>query len=209
MSKIVNKVRVIADFPGYEIGDVLILNPSTGVFNYTKSTKEDEEVSDVLNAFDGIAARITDSIKQSFTKSDVLLYLEEYFQDISIYKIRTPREMEERVHELTAHMERIKEDDTFNELDKEEAITVWQNMLWEYEWILGRKELYYTTSSSKTGATIDQIVENGLPTDMFSEEDFIDGNALEEKKYTGDNIVYDDNLIEDDEDPITEDRTDS
>lgn len=193
MSKIVNKVRVTTEFPGYEIGDVLILNPNTGVFNFAKTTKEDGEPSDILNAFDGVAARITDSIKQSFTKSDVILYLDDYFEDISIYKMRTHKEMKERAHELQAHINRIKEDDTFEQLDKEEAITVWQNMLWEYEWILGRKEMYYTTSSPNKGATIEQTLDE-LPMDIFL-EDFIDGNALEQEK--------------NDTDTITEDRKDS
>jgi hypothetical protein len=218
MSKIVNKVRVIADFPGYEVGDVLILNTNTGVFNYAKSAQEaNGEVSDVLNAFDGVAARLTDSIKQSFTKSDILLYLEEYFEDISIYKMRTPREMEERVHELSAHMKRIKEDDTFNELDKEEAITVWQNMLWEYEWILGRKELYYTTSSPNKGATIEQTLEhegalltnNEEITTMMEEDFFIDGNALEVEREANAKARAEKEYLEDDEDSPTEDRTDS
>jgi len=196
MSKIVNKVRVRAEFPGYELGDVLVLNPSTGVFNFAKTTTEDGEISNnILKGFDTVAARITDSIKQSFTKRDVMLYLDEYFEDISVYKIRTPREMEERMYELQMHMDRIKNDSTFDELDKEEAITVWQNMIWEYEWLLGRKEMYYSTKSPDTGATIDQIVENGLPADMYSEEDFIDGNALE--------------AIKNDTDTVTEDREDS
>ena len=199
MSKIVNKVRVKAEFPGYEIGDVLILNPSTGVFNFAKTTTEGEATPSALSAFDGVAARITDSIKQSFTKRDVMLYLDEYFEDISVYKIRTPREMEERIYELRSHMERIKEDTTFDELDREEAVTVWQNMLWEYEWILGRKEMYYTTTSPDRGGTIEQTLSEELPMDNFLEnfisEDYIDGNALEAEK--------------DDKDSITEDRKDS
>lgn len=204
MSKIVNKVRVIAEFPGYEIGDILILNPNTGVFNFAKVTKEDGEVTDVLDAFDNLAAGITDSIKQSFTKKDVILYLDDYFADISIYKLRTPRELDERVHELKAHMDRIKEDDTFDELDREEAMTVWQNMIWEYEWILGRKDMYYTTTSpSEDNKPMDDEIENtfiDLPVDELL-GDFIDGNALEAEK----TIKY----TEDDTDNPTEDRKDS
>lgn len=207
MSKIVNKVRVIAEFPGYEIGDVLILNPNTGNFNFVRPAKDDS-VSDVLNAFDGVAASLTDSIKTAFTKSDVLLYLDDHFQDISIYKMRTLREMEERVYELSAHMKRIKEDDTFNELDKEEAITVWQNMLWEYEWILGRKELYYTTSSPNKGATIEQTLDE-VPADMFLEDDFIDGNALEVEREANAKARAEKEYLEDDEDSPTEDRDNS
>jgi hypothetical protein len=207
MSKIVNKVRVMAEFPGYEIGDVLLLNPATGVFNFMKTTTEDGLVSDnLLKGFDTVAFNLTDSVKQSFTKRDVILYLDEYFEDISIYKIRPPRELEERVHELKAHMARIKEDDTFDELDREEAITVWQNMLWEYEWILGRKDMYNAPEVTSPMDEVENTFQD-LPVDMLLGE-FIDGNQLEfDKEQAKEVAKY--KLDENDTDAATEGREDS
>jgi len=175
MNNKVNRVKVVKDFPGYKEGDVLELDSSTGVFHFINTTTEDGLKGD---AFDLVTAEITGEIKPPITKKEVSLYLGTLFEDVSIYKVRSYRELQNRVEELKATIDRLKDEDAIfgTNLDRDEALTVWQNMLWEYEWIMGERELY-------------GIVPDGVPTFNTTTEEaklpdgdfqgFIDGNAEE------------------------------
>lgn len=176
-NKTTNKVRVIVSFPGYKEGDVLELDSDAGLFHFTNVTKEDGAKGD---AFDVFAARITGDIKPSITKKEVLSYMGTLFEDISTYKVRTYGELDRRVDEIKAQMKRVEEDETINHLDTQEALTVWQNMLWEYEWIMGMRELYFSNYATTVKDNVEQdaVIEE-LPKNITGS--YIDGNALEEQ----------------------------
>ncbi len=178
-NRTINKVRVIVDFPGYKEGDVLELDPKAGVFHFTNVTMEDGAKGD---AFDVFAARITGDIKPSITKKEILSYMDSIFEDISTYKVRSFIELGERMEEIKAQMKRIEEDETMDHLNTTEALTVWQNMLWEYEWIMGMRDLYHFTvadSCSETESNQDVAIEN-LPIDGIL-ANWVDGNELEKQ----------------------------
>lgn len=183
MSKKINKVRVLVDFPGYKKGDVLELDSKAGVFHFTNVTMEDGSVGD---AFDVFAARITGEIKPSITKKEVELYLGTLFEDISIYKVRSYREFQIRIDEIKSFLKRLEDPDTLVgvNLNRKEAITVLQNILWEYEWIMGGCEMYginieKTTTDEKP--YIDEDYSDRIPTE-YDPGDFIDGNELERQQ---------------------------
>ena len=187
MKNKLNKVRVMGDFPGYSEGDILELDPNSGLFHFTAVTLDDGSIGD---AFDNLSAVMADDPKQSIAKKEVTAYLGILFADISTYRIRTLQEINTRIDEIRSHIETLKaESETLSHLNKKEALTVWQNMLWEYEWILGSMDLYTFNTTTSTAAdyavTQDPIIEN------LHTSDYIDGNKLEQ---------------EDETDPINEDR---
>lgn len=181
-NKTINKVRVTMDFPGYKEGDILELDSNAGLFHFTNTTQEDGAKGD---SFDIFAARITGEIKPSITKKEILSYMGTLFADISTYKVRSYGELNMRIDEIKAQMQRVENDETINTIDTSEALTVWQNMLWEYEWIMGMRDLYHFTTPTNwdytdpTGEPKEVIRENQeqIPDGDF--QGFIDGNALE------------------------------
>lgn len=181
-NKKINKVRVIVDFPGYKVGDVLQLDPVLGVFHFINTTKEDGMKGD---AFDIFASKLTD-MKPSLSKVEVMSYIGTLFEDVSTYKVRSAGELGRRMDEIKSLIDRLEDDNTiFGEgLDRKEALTVWQNMLWEYEWIMGMRDLYnhemdYSSKSSSNEAF---VTDNEQIDSLVKDNSFIDGNVLEEEQ---------------------------
>lgn len=178
-NKTINKVRVIVGFPGYKVGDVLELDPGTGLFHFIGVTKEDGVKGD---AFDVFAAELVDEIRSSITKKEILFYMDDIFEDISTYKVRSFRELERRIDEIKALTERLEEDASLfpeDEFNQKEALTVWQNMLWEYEWIMGMRELYFNNCDANPEKAL--LTDNDQISNLVKDDSFIDGNALEEE----------------------------
>lgn len=134
-TKRVNKVKVIKEFPGFEIGDILALDVDNGVFGYEYNVEEDDNGLEAL--FDAISTH-----KGTISKKDILANLNIYFEDITECKIRSEEEIKEHMNELQKAIDEAKEGkEIVNEKERDIAITVWQNLLWENEWFLGKRDI--------------------------------------------------------------------
>ncbi len=188
-NKTINRVRVKVSFPGYRKGDILELDPNAGLFNFISTTLEDGTKGD---AFDVIASELAGEGRSPLNKQEVLAYMGAIFEDISTYKIRSFRELERRIDEIKALTEKLEEDASLfpeDDFNQKEALTVWHNMLWEYEWIMGMRELYFNNTSTDNG-TKDEIAradQNQIP-EGDSCTGVIDGNDLEEKNEKSDSV---------------------
>lgn len=152
MSKIVNKVKVVKAFPGFEVGDILTLNTTTGLFEYSYEYDSAKQ-ADALDEVD----RLFLSYHSSISKSVVLNNLNEYFIDLSTYSMQPTSAIEGRIASFYKAIEEAKaeladlnkaepeENDEFNDyvdsrtIELEESITVWQNIIWFGEWVLGKR----------------------------------------------------------------------
>ncbi len=134
-TKRVNKVKVIKEFPGFEIGDVLKLDANNGIFGYEYNVNEDDNGLDAL--FDAISTH-----KGTISKKDVESNLDIYFEDITEYKMRSKEEVYNHMKELEDAIKEAKKGGSIvNKKEKDIAITVWQNLLWENEWFLGKRNI--------------------------------------------------------------------
>lgn len=134
-TKRVSKVKVIKEFPGFEIGDVLALDANNGIFGYEYNVDEDDNGLEAL--FDAISTH-----KGTISKKDVESNLGTYFENITEYKMRSKEEVREHMIELEAAIKEAKEGKSIvSEKEKDIAITVWQNLLWENEWFLGKRDI--------------------------------------------------------------------
>ena len=138
-SRFLNKVKVVESFPGFKEGDVLSLNKSTGLFQYLYNELE-EDNSPLKNIYSELT-----EYKPSLSKDHILDDMS-YFQDISEYETKSKDWMEERMLELKKFITNIDADSKEGLLpesvDVKEAKTVWQNLIWEYETILGMRRQY-------------------------------------------------------------------
>jgi len=135
MNTRVNKVRVIKEFPGYEVGDVLVLDKDNGIFGYEYNANEEDSGLEAL--FDAISTH-----KGTVSKKDVETNLGIYFEDITEYEVRSREEVEEHMAELESAIKEAKEGKQIvSDKERDIAITVWQNLLWENEWFLGKRNI--------------------------------------------------------------------
>ena len=137
--KHVEKVKVIKPFPGYQVDDVLMLDKDNGLFNYGYNNGEDKDDT-LVDTLAGYLNRY----KGSLSKDDVLDNMGTYFEDISEYKAKNLDQIKSRINDLKSYIEMYKNKDNLSEELKEEknkAITVWQNMIWELEWVLGMRTI--------------------------------------------------------------------
>ena len=141
-NRFINKVLVIESFPGFIEGDVLGLNTENGLFEYLYNDKAEASGSD--NALNNIYKELAE-YKPSLSKEHILDDMS-YFQDISEYETKSKDWMEERMLELKKFITNIDADSKEGLLpesvDVKEAKTVWQNLIWEYETILGMRRQY-------------------------------------------------------------------
>jgi len=73
MNERVNKVKVIKEFPGYEVGDVLVLDKNSGIFGYEYNVNEEDSGLEAL--FDAISTH-----KGTVSKKNVIANLNIYFE---------------------------------------------------------------------------------------------------------------------------------
>jgi len=118
--KHVNKVKVIKEFPGFRVDTELVLDPVNGLFR-----EEDE----------GLEGLLLEN-KPALSKQQVLNYLGTYFEDASEYEAKSEEEIKRRIQALKDYIKTYKEDSRYDE-----AVTVWQNMIWELEWVLGKRSI--------------------------------------------------------------------
>jgi hypothetical protein len=136
--RFLNKVRVIQEFPGFDIDDVLILNKTTGLFEYSnKLLINNDIINNVYNA-------ITDH-KPMLSKKHISEHFDYYFEDISEYQMKDKDWVLERIERLKTFIKDLEIDEK-NEaipesVDVKESKTVWQNVIWEYETLLGMRKL--------------------------------------------------------------------
>ena len=132
MDKQLNKVMVVAAFPGYEVNDVLIKNSENGLFEYSYNTEKE-------NAIDSLYKSISEN-KPVLSLKDIVANMQ-FFANISDYIPKTKEEVEEQIDELNRAIglkhDEIGDKDT--NPDDAEALTVWQNMIWVLEWSLGKR----------------------------------------------------------------------
>jgi len=122
--KHVNKVKVIKEFPGFREGTILYLDTENGLF------KEVNEES-----FGDLEGLLLEN-KPALSKQQVLNYLGTYFEDASEYEAKSEEEIKRRIQALKDYIKTYKEDGRYDE-----AVTVWQNMIWELEWVLGKRSI--------------------------------------------------------------------
>ena len=137
---IINKVSVIKEFPGANVGDIFEINQD-GLFDYTYNSFNNEED----NAVEAIYGHLTVH-KPTLSKSDVISNLGTFFVDISEFKMKSREWIEDRIAELKGYIIKIDEDNKEGLVSKDvnisEAKTVWQNNIWELETVLGKRTLY-------------------------------------------------------------------
>ena len=137
---IINKVSVIKEFPGANVGDIFEINQD-GLFDYTYNSFNNEED----NAVEAIYGQLTVH-KPTLSKSDVISNLGTFFVDISEFKMKSREWIEDRIAELKGYITKIDEDNKEGLVSKDvnisEAKTVWQNNIWELETVLGKRTLY-------------------------------------------------------------------
>lgn len=137
--KHVEKVKVISPFPGFMSGDILILDKGTGIFNFAYNNEEasTEDAIDMLSNY-------LNSYKPAISKEDVIKNLGTYFEDISHYQAKDVDQIKSRIKDLKSYIEMYRNKDNLSEElieDRDTAITVWQNLIWELEWVLGMRTL--------------------------------------------------------------------
>ena len=120
----VNKVKVIKEFPGFKEGTMLYLNAEKGLF---------KEVSE--ESFGDLEELLIEN-RPALSKQQVLEYLGTYFEDASEYQAKSEEEIKRRIQALHDYIKTYKEDVRYDE-----AVTVWQNMIWELEWVLGKRSI--------------------------------------------------------------------
>ena len=138
-SRFLNKVKVVESFPGFKEGDVLSLNKSTGLFQYLYNELE-EDNSPLKNIYSELT-----EYKPSLSKDHILDDMS-YFMDISEYEMKDKVWVEERIAELKDYMMKMdmdsKEGILPEDVNVHEAKTVWQNLIWELETVLGMRKSF-------------------------------------------------------------------
>ena len=136
----IKEVKVKTKFPGYKVGDVLIKNSVSGMFEYAYNDADTNMA--IGNAFKAI----TESNQSSLSYDDIVSNFD-YFEDITKYEVKSPSEISDKIKEFSKYITDIKADDkaglflgSVNKPDVKEAITVWQNMIWLLEWTLGQRD---------------------------------------------------------------------
>lgn len=137
--KHVEKVKVISSFPGFMYGDILTLNKDTGIFYFTYNNEEasTEDAIDMLSNY-------LNSYKPAISKEDVIKNLGTYFEDVSQYQAMSVDQIKSRIETLKGYIEMYRNKDNLPEEligDRDTAITVWQNLIWELELVLGMRTL--------------------------------------------------------------------
>ena len=122
----IKKVEVIQEFPGYAVGDQLELNPG-GTFAFIGNVEDADK-----DAFTIIEAVMTYN-KPAIYKRYVMDHMNSYFKDVTDYSMRSTEELYKRINELKLWLSTYKDDGT--------AQTVWQNLVWELEWVLGKRNI--------------------------------------------------------------------
>ena len=137
--RFINKVLVTSSFPGFVEGDILSLNTENGLFEYLYNDKSEESTT-----IDAVYNQLAE-YKPSLSKQHILNDMS-YFQDISEYEPKSKDWMENRMSELKKFITNIDEDSKEGLLSElvnvKEAKTVWQNLIWEYETILGMRKSF-------------------------------------------------------------------
>jgi len=131
--KQINRVLVVAKFPGFDVNDVLVKNKVSGLFEYAYNDGMDKDPA-------------LDSLYKSISESKPLLSLKDitesmvFFADISEYHRKEVSEVEDQIVELNRAITLKNEEKEENpDLSVKEAVTVWQNMVWVLEWSLGKR----------------------------------------------------------------------
>ena len=144
-NRILNKVKVRKDFPGFDEGDVLERNSSNGLFEFSHNNKKaiEGEASNLNSVIDNVVQEILGGTI-SLTKEQVLRNMD-YFLDISNYQMQSKDWVIARVEELKDYIKNIEIDELAeilpSNVDVKESKTVWQNMIWEYEAFLGMRKI--------------------------------------------------------------------
>ena len=143
----INKVQVHKEFPGFDEGDVLILNKDTGLFEFSHNDSpiayghlsQDDTNTAVDSVFNAIAKH-----KPTLSKENIVRYMN-YFYDISEYEMRDKQWVLDRVEQLKTFIRDLEIDEKNEVLPEsvnaKESKTVWQNVIWEYETLLGMRKL--------------------------------------------------------------------
>jgi len=137
--KHVEKVEVISKFPGFIEGDILYLDRDTGKFNYVYNNSDQLE-SDALS----MLSNALDVYRPALSKESIVNNLGTYFKDISDYQAKNVDEIKSRINDLKDYISAYKSKGNLSEeadKDRDVAITVWQNMIWELEWVLGMRTI--------------------------------------------------------------------
>lgn len=135
--KKINTVKVIKEFPGFKVNDVLKLDNKVGLFKYAYNDN-DKDGEDAFTAlFDDLATH-----HASLSKKVIVDNLGTYFEDASEYSIRSREDVEKRIAEYEHALRELDNGNigVLQGMDKTEARTAWQNLIWENEWFLGRRE---------------------------------------------------------------------
>jgi hypothetical protein len=122
----IKQVEVIQEFPGYKVGDQLELNP-LGNYDFVGNAADSDR-----DAF-SIIESVLVSNKPVLSKKEVMQHMGSYFKDTTNYSIRSKEDINKRISELTHWLNEYKEDGV--------ALTVWQNLIWELEWVLGKRQI--------------------------------------------------------------------
>lgn len=122
----INRVEVIQEFPGYKVGDVLELNP-LGNFDFVGNVEDNG-----IDAF-SIIESVLVVAKPVLSKRDIAAYLGVYFKDTTDYAMKSKEAITKRINELNHWLNEYKDDGV--------ALTVWQNLVWELEWVLGKRNI--------------------------------------------------------------------
>ena len=135
--KKINTVRVIKEFPGFKVNDVLKLDNKVGLFKYVYNDNEETTEDAFVALFDDLAVH-----HASLSKKVVVDNLGTYFEDASEYSMRSREEVELRIAEYEHALRELDEgkDGILQGMKEKEARTAWQNLIWENEWFLGRRE---------------------------------------------------------------------
>lgn len=122
----IRQVEVIKEFPGYNVGDQLDLDPM-GNYNFVGNVEDSDR-----DAF-SIIESVLISNKPALSKKEVMQHIGSYFKDITIYDVVSIPDIEKRINDLKNWIVEYKDDDV--------ALTVWQNLIWELEWVLGKRRI--------------------------------------------------------------------
>lgn len=137
--RFINKVKVIKSFPGYDEGNILIKDKSTGLFRF-----DGESYNKNINSLTEVVFSKIVGNDISLTKKQILDNME-YFEDISDYEMKDKEWVLERIEELKIYIRELDkdvEDDVVSvDVDVKESRAVWQNIIWEYETLLGMRKL--------------------------------------------------------------------
>jgi hypothetical protein len=118
MSRQVDTVRVVGDFPGFKQGDIL----QRYYDNSFILLGVDENDEYFLEA----------DISWRLSEEEVLKHLGTFFQDVTTYEMRSREEVEDAIVKVKESIE--------NERYDYDAVLVWKNLLYCLEWVVGRRE---------------------------------------------------------------------